>query len=121
MHGSLSFLGWWTYDCRVWDTTFEGNERLMILAACCRHQLHACFGEFGGKCLVMKICRSFSEDFLYLTKYSVFVSNLLHSVTDGGAFHMRSIVTTHSIEHHIELNDLCGQPWLFVSYPEQVL
>lgn len=46
MHGSLSFLGWWTHDCRVWDTTFEGDEDLMILAACCRHQLHACFREF---------------------------------------------------------------------------
>jgi hypothetical protein len=69
-------------------------------------------------CLVMKICRSFSEDFPYLTKYRVFVSNIWHNVTDGGDFHKRSIVTTHSIEHQI---DLCGQPWLFLSYPEQVL
>lgn len=76
MQGSLSFLGWWTHDSRVWDTKFEAHEGLMILAACCRHQLHACFGKFGEKCLVMKICRSFSEDFPYLTKYGVFVHEL---------------------------------------------
>lgn len=70
---------------------------------------------------MMKTCRSFSEDFPDLTKYSVFVSNILHSVTDGGDIHRRSIVTTHSIEHQIELNDSSGVPWLFVLYPEQVL
>lgn len=93
----------------------------MILAACCRHQRHCPFREVLREVSGDENMRFFSEDSPCLTKYSVFVSNILHNITDDRDNHRRSSVTTHSIEHQIERNGSCGEPWLFVFYPEQVL